>query len=378
MCAMSVKAVRHHPAIYLYLLKSGARRYAAVATYQGRQKWTRGHKTIPAAEEAKTAALAFLRRGLMPDFSPKLTLAQFLALHWLPSVDVTQGSLRNYKVAAQNVVAFLAARESPDLRLSDVSAAHLEQFKIWMRNRGLAPNTRNRTFNRLAQALSHARRLKLIPANPCDDVKPPAKGKYEPPPMGLEDLGRLLQAAYKTPHGFTVYLPVVTGLRESELFGAMWPNLDVAAGTLAIIGKGNKTRVVVIDPATLELLRQHRLEQMRRFASPDENGEPDPKLMPQRIFTNPDGRAWTQQNFYARWDAIRKAAGIPTLHFHDLRHLHSTLGSKAGVPVKVMQKRLGHEDAALTLNIYTHADVEDQRPAAAAITSLVGTVFQPQ
>lgn len=59
------------------------------------------------------------------------------------------------------------------------------------------------------------------------------------------------------------------------------------------------------------------------------------------------------------------------MHFHDLRHVHSSLMAKAKGHPSVMQDRMGHTDARMTLNVYTEVDAEQQREAAAALEEIV-------
>ena len=73
--------------------------------------------------------------------------------------------------------------------------------------------------------------------------------------------------------------------------------------------------------------------------------------------------------------ALRRA-GLPTLRFHDMRHLAGTLMSEAGVPPKRAQEMLGHAEVRTTLAIYTHAmrrkhgDSADKMAELAGLTSL--------
>jgi integrase len=60
-------------------------------------------------------------------------------------------------------------------------------------------------------------------------------------------------------------------------------------------------------------------------------------------------------------------------HHHDLRHTHATIAVKAGVPVKVISERLGHESPAFTLRQYAHVIPGMQAEAAADIAGLVAT-----
>lgn len=69
--------------------------------------------------------------------------------------------------------------------------------------------------------------------------------------------------------------------------------------------------------------------------------------------------------------AQARKAGLPRIRLHDLRHTHATLALKAGVPVKVISERLGHESPAFTMEQYAQALPGMQAEAAATIACIV-------
>ena len=69
-----------------------------------------------------------------------------------------------------------------------------------------------------------------------------------------------------------------------------------------------------------------------------------------------------------------KAAGVPAIRFHDLRHTHATLLLKEGIQVKIVSERLGHANIAITLDTYSHVLPSMQTQAAEGIDrALFGT-----
>ena len=68
------------------------------------------------------------------------------------------------------------------------------------------------------------------------------------------------------------------------------------------------------------------------------------------------------QNEYRR---LIKQAEVRPIKFHGLHHTCATLLLRAGVPIKVVQERLGHKRVEITLNIYAHALPSMQQDAAA-------------
>ena len=63
--------------------------------------------------------------------------------------------------------------------------------------------------------------------------------------------------------------------------------------------------------------------------------------------------------------------GLPRIRLHDLRHTHATIALRAGVPIKVIAERLGHESPAFTMKQYAHALPGMQAEAAAQIAAVV-------
>ncbi len=85
------------------------------------------------------------------------------------------------------------------------------------------------------------------------------------------------------------------------------------------------------------------------------------------MFTTRDGRVVHHANFRQRvWlPALERAPGVPRLRIHDLRHTHVAWLIAAGIPLPVIQRRLGHESIKTTVDTYGHLAPDLQRQAAA-------------
>ncbi|HXW76961.1 MAG TPA: tyrosine-type recombinase/integrase, partial [Candidatus Eremiobacteraceae bacterium] len=89
------------------------------------------------------------------------------------------------------------------------------------------------------------------------------------------------------------------------------------------------------------------------------------------VFTNTEGNPLHRNNFRNRdWAALLDTAKLGPLRFYDLRHTSSTLGLAAGVPVKVIQERLGHASAKMTLDVYAKVVPSLQAKAADQMTDI--------
>jgi integrase len=100
-----------------------------------------------------------------------------------------------------------------------------------------------------------------------------------------------------------------------------------------------------------------------------------------RIKFDPDGFVFTGEadgsrplhpdTITATFRRICDRAGLSGVRLHDLRHLHATQLLAAGVPVRTVSGRLGHANAATTLNVYAHFLAASDRDAAEVMAGLL-------
>ena len=178
-------------------------------------------------------------------------------------------------------------------------------------------------------------------------------------------------------------MSAATGLRRGEGCGLRWSDLDVGARTLvversvvAVSGKGaiekdtktHAARRIALDAATLEVLVRHReaMEEQAESCGVELAGDAF-------VFSHAsDGsRPWHPDNVSAAFARVRGRAGLDRVRLHDLRHMHATQLLAAGVPVRTVSGRLGHANAATTLNVYGHFLEPSDRQAAEVIGDLL-------
>jgi integrase len=121
--------------------------------------------------------------------------------------------------------------------------------------------------------------------------------------------------------------------------------------------KWNSRRTVTLPAPIVDELRSHVAE----FAEPDRNG---------RVFVEPKGGTLRRPNFQDAWVAATKAADVPTLRFHDLRHVGNTLASNTGASLRELMARMGHASPQAAL-IYQHATAERDRAIADALGEMI-------
>jgi integrase/recombinase XerD len=175
----------------------------------------------------------------------------------------------------------------------------------------------------------------------------PALPKY----LDLADVDRLLaQPDTATPRGVRdkalIELLYATGLRVSELLSLRQPDVNLDAGYLTCIGKGDKQRLVPFGQTAAEWLR--------RYIS-----DARPQLLKKRkspwLFVNAKGG--TQLSRIGFWKILKeygvKAGVSRELSPHVLRHSFATHLLERGADLRAIQMMLGHADLSTT-QIYTH------------------------
>jgi integrase len=172
-------------------------------------------------------------------------------------------------------------------------------------------------------------------------------------------------------------------MRRGELLGLKWADADFDGNALSVrrsLSRGDTSRLIEREPKsqagrrrialsleTIESLRRHRVRQLEYRLTVGIVYE-DRDL----VFANPFG-AHIHPNTLARdFARLTRAANLPRIQFHDLRHTSATLLLAEGVHPKIVQERLGHSDIAMTLNRYSHVMPHMQHVAVEALESALG------
>ncbi|MEF9853943.1 MAG: site-specific integrase, partial [Hydrogenoanaerobacterium sp.] len=71
------------------------------------------------------------------------------------------------------------------------------------------------------------------------------------------------------------------------------------------------------------------------------------------------------------YHAALKAAKLPPIRFHDLRHTNATIMLQQNIPAKIVSSMLGHSSVGITLDLYSHVLTEMQRPAVCAMQNML-------
>jgi integrase/recombinase XerD len=216
---------------------------------------------------------------------------------------------------------------------------------------------RNLTSRSIARHLSSLRSFfsflvteDKIEDDPTEHLASPKQWSTIPKFLNRAEIENLIAAPDTTkPTGLRdramLELLYATGIRVTELISLRISSLDSGLGLLRVTGKGNKQRIIPVNPEALKMVG-HYLEAGR------------PPLLRGRqssaLFITARGDGMTRQAFWAAIKANGKKAGIfHNLSPHVLRHTFATHLLEGGADLRSLQEMLGHADLATT-EIYTH------------------------
>src|SRR5215211_422705 len=260
------------------------------------------------------------------------------------------------------------------IKLAKLTPARLRGLYRDKLNSGLAPRTVLHIHRAFSKALKQAAADGLIPRNPADPVKPPQPRGEEIRPLNREQVRVLFEAASGDRLEALYIVAVTAGLRQGELQGLKWDDLDLEAGMLQVRRtlsepkgryifeppKSAKARSIRLTREATLALREHRKRQLEERIQKARLWQEQGLVYPSGVGTPLSGG-----NLNRTFKATLQRAGLPkSTRFHDLRHTCATLLLKQGVNPKFVQELLGHADISLTLNVYSHV-LPDMGDAAA-------------
>lgn len=271
-----------------------------------------------------------------------------------------------------------------DVRLSKLTTASLDRYYRSLlvdggRNgRPLAPGTIRRIHGILRRALAQGVRWGWLGVNPAASASPPRVPLPEIAPPTPAQLAKLQKAIDATDPEFGVFVRVsaMTGARRSEMLALRWSDVDLERGVVTI-GRGlvqgpdgrlvekdtktHQTRRVALDAPTTAALVDHRAAAVERAEQCGAAFADDAFVFASDVVgTTP----WYPDSASRRFRRACDDAGLKDVRLHDLRHYVATRLLSAGVDVRTVAGRLGHRNAATTLNVYSHFVPEADQAAA--------------
>ena len=333
-----------------------------VYTAEGPKRRALYGKTRKVAADKLARALADRTSGHTFD-TENMTVGEYLD-RWLNDSD--KGSVRTSTYERHEQIVRLHLKPALGrLKLSKLTPAHVQGLYRDKLDSGLSPATVQKIHTVLHKALTQALKWNMIPRNAADVVKAPRPVPEEMHPLSPDEARNLIEAARGDKLEAPYILAVHTGMRQGELLGLKWEDVDLNEGVIhirrTVVRSGGRIslgepktkrsrRPVHLTGAAVEALKAHlerQLEHIERLG--------DLYRDHGLVFTSEVGTLINPSNLRRRSFApLLQRAGLPRIRFHDLRHTCATLLLSRNVHPKYVQELLGHATVAITLDTYSH------------------------
>lgn len=334
----------------------------------------------------------------LPVESGRLTVADWLS-KWLetqkpPTKQPKTYTQYEYHVRTQLIPAF-GSRPIVKLQPQDV-----REFMQRKAEAGFSPKSIRHFRATLRAALNVAMQDGVVARNVASLAKPPRLEKRLPQVFTREQATTFLGIAkgHRLEAVFTVALSL--GLREGEILGLRWKDIDLDAGTLQVTyslqrvkrpGQGKsklellspKTdksqRLLVLPQVTVAALHAHRARQQDERAVCGSRWVETGMVFTTSVGTMIDPRSLLRSFTPIisapdltdpQPDLAKKRKLLPPLRFHDLRHSAATLLLAQGVHPRYIMELLGHSSISLTMNTYGHILQEMKHETARQMDAL--------
>jgi integrase len=342
--------------LYEYVRSDGKKSYYADVEMDGRQKRVKLVASSKGeARRAQADLVSKLDRNELA--APSKTTVREVGEEWLRTLNVKPRTQEAYEYHLRlNIYPQLGGRKVQDVRPQDAA-----DLVAWLRDsRKVGGETATGAMRTLSGLLAHATWEGLIPSNPVAVLpksKRPKRQREEHRYLSTEERSRLLEDMTPT-YKPVAYVAVWTGLRENELLGLTWGDVDVKGKKIHVRAqlsrpkkdhpaervsvKTEATRSVDIDPDLVAFLREHK----EHAFSLGQAKETD------YVFCTESGRPLHFRNLGKAFSKAADKAKLNTnsgrkLRFHDLRRTFASILLEGGCEGPYVARQLGHSVAVL-------------------------------
>jgi integrase len=315
----------------------------------------------------------------------RVSLSEYLE-EWLAACrNLRPNTARDYSVSIHKHI-------NPRLgkvRLQSVDRLLIRGLYRKLAESGLSEKTVHNVHICLHKALEDAVADGLLRRNPAERAHGMPKDRPEMKTWSADELAAFLAFTSQDRELVLYHLAAATGMRRGELLGLRWRDVDLDAARLVVrqqftrqgspLGFGppkskKSVRTIDLDEETVALLREQQERQRFDRHASGSAYRTDLDL----VFCRPGGSPEDPNVIGRRFERrVRALGSVPAIALHGLRHTHATLLLEAGVDVKTVSERLGHDRAHTTLELYGHVTTRMRSNAAVRYGSLLSTARKP-
>lgn len=235
----------------------------------------------------------------------------------------------------------------------------------------------------ISTILTQAEKEMLVPYNAAAKATPPRTEKKDPNYFQPQTIAAILDALEQEPLKWRLitHMMIVTGCRRGEIMGLQWDKVDFdnhrvkidkalvlskSKGTYLGNTKTSDIRYLTLPRETMDLLRQHKKEQLRlQFANGDRWQHTG------FVFTTDDGRHMSPDSITGWLCDFSRRHGLPHINPHAFRHTVASVLLANGTDIVTVSKQLGHASVNTTESFYSHIIEENKAKASECIADVL-------
>ena len=329
------------------------------------------------AQKRLTELLSSLDKGVLIPVG-RLTVAEHLH-NWLEGYVKTNCSQRTY----DGYQSIIETHLIPALGSIQLKHLHPQAIQSYYGKscEKLSARTVHHQHRVLSQSLKYAVRQGYLGRNPAELVDPPSPRKKTMRTLTPFEVEVLFDRAADSYYYPVFYTAVSSGLRQAELLGLRWRDIDLDMLSISVSQvlykrrgvcqfKEPKTshsrRRVAMTPKLALFLREYKEEReslslhLGKLLSLDD-----------LVFANIEGKPLDPGVLSHTFHRIAIQAGLKDVHFHTLRHTFASLMLLRGAKPKVISEALGHASVAFTMDCYSHIIEGMQEDAMALLDEVL-------
>ncbi len=361
---------------YTYPFRNG---YRTVIENGGRSFTATGKTPAEARRKAKAKLREArpLNVGVDAD-GGRMKVSEYLS-KWLEQTHKRNLANTTYKrylgLANNHIIPLLGEKEMRSVTKNDVN----ELIRL-MDIAGQSAHSQHQARAVLSAMFVDAIKNDAVIHNPVAHSSKVKLGEHEAEPLSLEEAKRVVSCAQTTPMKLRWRISLFYGLRQGEVLGLRWKDIDLEVGTMAVRVQMQKVdkvaqfvplktrasrRILPLDSETVQLYRSHKAEQAKQRLSKGA-GWVDNDL----VFPNAEGKFMQSSWDSKLWHRALSTAGVTDRRLHDARHTCATILHSNGHDVEAIRRFLGHSSIQMTSSTYIHGDPKPLMGIAGTLEAL--------
>lgn len=352
----------------------------------GKRVTRRGFKTRPEAKRARNQMEAELIKGDYID-PTRITYCKYFN-DWVESRNNLADSTREmynsyYKTHIEPYFG--------KMNLSNVGPMDIQKFLKCLRDKDLSDSTIKRIYSTVSASLNAAVTMEILSKNAANKIPKQDKPRMEKKEREIwknESIKQVLKDSREASrYWVAIFLAVMTGMRQGEILGLQWPDIDFDRNVIHVRRglKKDKTgytklktsgsrRTISISPLTAWVLEEQRDKVGMEKAELGDAYKDNQLVVPTSLGT--PAKATKVLHAWKRICEQFKPVDEPDITFHDLRHQSASIMLNDKTDIRVVSRRLGHSTTKTTLDVYSHLLPTAQEVAASNMDTLVGFTYE--